>query len=385
LGPAAVQYLGDLGADVVKIEPPGGGWERTWAGGDTFPGGVSAFYLLAHRNVRSITLDLKNPRTREVTDRMIANADVLVENFRPGVMDKLGLGYDDVARANPRLIYASATGYGSDSPYRHLPGQDLLLQSLTGLAAITGRTDQVPSPAGAPVVDQHGAALLAMAILAALLHRERTGEGQRVEVNMVRAALDLQVEPATYYLNGGYLRRPEENLASAFHQAPYGIYPTADGHVAVSLSPISAVRAALDAAPELAPYEDPAIGLSSRDEIYRALAPLIAVYPTAEVVAKLRAGGVWCQAVNDYAAAFDDPIVRHVDPVIAVQHPDAGEFRTLRHPVDYSAGQPEIRNLGPAVGEHTDVVLAELGFSAAEIADLHTHGCVSQDGASDDS
>lgn len=376
LGPAAVQYLADLGADVTKVEMLDGAWERRWAGGDTFLNGVSAFYMMSHRNARSMALDLKHPLAGQVTRRLIADADVVVENFRPGVMSKLGLGYENMIAENPKLIYASATGYGSEGPYRNLPGQDLLLQSLTGLAANTGRADQAPTPTGAPVVDQHGAALLAMAILAALLHRERTGEGQRVEINMVQAALDLQLEPVTYFLNGGFVKRPSESLGSAFHSAPYGIYETMDGHIAISLTPMSVVRKALDDAPDLALYEAPSLGLDAREEIYRALAALVSKYPTRELTEKLRAGGVWCQPVNDYEAAFRDPIIKNLDPVIEMDHPIAGTFRTLRHPVIYSSGTPEIRNVAPAVGEHTNEILAELGFDHQQIHDMREAGCV---------
>jgi crotonobetainyl-CoA:carnitine CoA-transferase CaiB-like acyl-CoA transferase len=209
LGPAACQYLADMGADVVKIEPPGrGAWERSWAGADTFINGVSAFFLLANRNVRGVTLNLKSAKGLEVARRMIETADVMVENFRPGVMDRLGLGYEAARKINPRIIYASASGYGSEGPYSHLPGQDLLIQAISGLGANTGTASQGPTPAAAAVVDQHGGSLLAMGILGALVGRGRTGEGQRVELVMMQAALDLQTEPVVYHLNGAHLERP---------------------------------------------------------------------------------------------------------------------------------------------------------------------------------
>jgi crotonobetainyl-CoA:carnitine CoA-transferase CaiB-like acyl-CoA transferase len=371
LGPAAVQYLADMGADVVKVEPPGAGaWERHWAGGDTFVNGVSAFYMLAHRNVRSLSLDLKNPQALDVARRLIAEADVLVENFRPGVMTRLGLDYDSVRALNPRLVYASASGYGSDSPHRDLPGQDLLVQAMSGLAAITGRADQAPVPAGAAVVDQHGASLLALGILGALFHRERTGAGQHLEVTMVQAALDLQTEPVVYYLNGGHVAPPAERLGSAFHRAPYGIYETSDGHLALSLSTIAAVRAALGDPPELAPYVDPEIALVARDQIRRALDPFFRTATTAEWVSRLRANGIWCAPVQGYEAVFDDPVIRHLDPVLELDHPQAGRVRMLRHPLRYSAGEPAVRTFAPAVGEQTDEILHELGLGEDEVAKL---------------
>lgn len=368
LGPAAVQYLSDLGADVVKIEAPSGAWERSWAGGESFRNGVSVFFMLANRNSRSITLDLKSEEGLDAARELIATADVLVENFRPGVMDALGLGYDAVHADNPRLVYASASGYGSSGPFRKLPGQDLLLQAVTGLASITGSAKEAPVPAGAAVVDQHAASLLAMGILAALMHRGRTGEGQHVELNMVQAGLDLQTEPLTYHMNGGKLSPPEEKVGSHFHPGPYGIYRTQDGDVAISLSPVATVRQALDGALELLPYEDPAIALSARDEIRRTLAPLIAAYGTSEIVEKLRAGGVWCAAVNDYAAVLEDPVVTSLDPIMEIEHPEAGTIKLLRHPVTYSKIDTTLRRIPPRLGEHTQEILSELG----EIHDTKT-------------
>ena len=164
--------------------------------------------MLSHRNVRSITLNLKQREAQEVARRLIASADVLVQNFRPGVVERFGLDYERVRSINPRLVYASVSGYGEESPDRALPGQDLLIQAMSGMMAATGRAGEPPTPAGAAIVDQHGAALLAMGILAALFHRERTGEGQKIEVTMIQAALDLQLEPVTYYLNGAHAGAP---------------------------------------------------------------------------------------------------------------------------------------------------------------------------------
>ncbi|MBI3970886.1 MAG: CoA transferase [Chloroflexi bacterium] len=376
LGPAAVQYLADMGAEVVKVEPPSGAWERTWAGGDTFLDGVSAFYLLAHRNVRSLRLDLKHPDGRDVARRLVAGADVLVENFRPGVMDRFGLGYDAVKQINPNIVYASASGYGGDSPYRDLPGQDLLIQAMTGLPAITGRAGDPPTPLGTPAVDQHGAALLAMGILGALFHRQRTGAGQRVEVTMVQSALDLQMEPLVYFLNGGHVERPHESLGSAFHPAPYGIYETQDGYLALSLSPVKTIRHALGGPPELEPYEDPKIALVEREEIRRRLDPILRTRTTQEWLDLLRPKGVWCAPVNDYERALTDPAICHLDPILGLDHPQAGHVRLLKHPIRYGAGQPEVRRIPPALGEDTDAVLGELGYSREAVEQLRHNGVI---------
>ncbi len=377
LGPVAVQYLADMGAEVIKIETPGSGaWERSWSGGQTFPGGVSAFMLLSHRNVRSVTLNLKDSQAQQIALRMAERCDVLVENFRPGVLERFGLGYESVRERNPRVVYASASGYGSDSPYRDLPGQDLLLQAISGLASITGRASEAPIATGAAVVDQHAAALLAMGILGALFHRERTGKGQRVEVTMLQAAFDLQLEPMTYYLNGGKVELPRERIGSTFHEAPYGLYQTKDGYLAISMSPVRKVSEALGDPPELAPYADPKVAFEKRDEILRALNPFLRRKTTSEWVPHLRAHGIWCMPVNDYPKVVEDPVVQHVDPILEVDHPRAGRVKLLKHPVRYGSGAPVVERLGPEPGEHTEEVLRELGLGDEEIARLRESGSI---------
>jgi crotonobetainyl-CoA:carnitine CoA-transferase CaiB-like acyl-CoA transferase len=376
LGPSGVQFLADLGADVVKIEPPGGRlWERNWSGADVFKNGVSVFFLLAHRNQRSLTLDLKHPEGRAVARRLVERADVIVQNFRPGVMARHGLDWETTKSLNPRLIYVSASGYGESSPYRDRPGQDLLMQGVSGLASISGRADQPPTAVGTAVIDQHGATLLALGVLGALLERHRTGQGAHVEVSMLRAALDLQIESATYFLNGARLDKTRTPLASTFHPPPYGIYPTCDGHLILSMSPLAQLADALEL-PALREVARPGWNFESRETVARMLEPVIRMRTTAEWIERLVPKGVWAAAVNDYAATFADPAVQAADAVEEIRHPIAGPVKLLRFPLEFSSGRAGVRRLPPACGEHTDEILKQLGYDSAAIARLRDDGAV---------
>jgi len=376
LGPSGVQFLADLGADVVKIEPPGGKlWERNWSGCDLYKGGLSVFFLSTHRNQRSLTLDLKHPEGQGVARRLIAGADVLVQNFRPGVMERLGLGWDAARALNPRLVYVSASGYGEASPYRDRPGQDLLLQAVSGLAHISGRAGQPPTPVGTAVVDQHGATLLALGVLAALLERARTGQGLHVEVSMLRAALDLQLEIVTYALNGARMEKSPTSLASMFHPGPYGVYATKDGHVVLSMSPLATLAEALDSAELRAlatvPYNFPA-----REAIARVCERMMPARTTAEWVDYLVPRGVWAAPVLSHAETFADPAVKAADCVEEIDHPVAGRVRLLRFPLEFSSGRAGVRRPPPAPGEQNDEILGELGYAETEIRRLREEGVV---------
>jgi crotonobetainyl-CoA:carnitine CoA-transferase CaiB-like acyl-CoA transferase len=376
LGPSGVQFIADLGADVIKIEPPGGTlWERNWAGCDLFLNGVSAFFLSTHRNQRSLTLDLKHPEGLAIARRLVEGADVLVQNFRPGVMERLGLGWEAVRGWNPRLVYVSASGYGESSPYRDRPGQDLLLQALSGLASISGRTGQPPTPVGTAVVDQHGATLLAIGVLGALLERQRTGQGVHVEVSMLRAALDLQLEIVTYFLNGARLEKSPTPLASMFHPGPYGCYQTRDGWLVLSMSPLKVLQDALEL-PALAPYATVPYNFAAREEIARVLEPVLRTRTTQEWMARLVPKGVWAAPVRTLAEAFADPAVESAECVEDVDHPVAGRVRLLRFPVEFSTGRAAVHRAPPMPGQHAEEILRELGYGDPEVRKLRDQGVI---------
>ncbi len=369
-GPAAVQMLADVGADVIKIEPPGGAFERSWTGFDAYVEGVSMFFLLGNRNQRSISLDLRDERAREIVWRLMKEADVLIENYRPGVLQRMGFGYDEVREINPRLVYCSCTGYGSSGPYLKRPGQDLLLQAISGMTMLSGEADSPPTPVGSAIVDQHAAALAAFGVVAALQARERTGKGTLVESNLLNAALDLQIEPFTYYLNKGPLwPRTHPPTRSRFQPAPYGNYRTQDGWIAVSLTPTEKLASALSR-PVLAEFSHPKDNVRRREELNRIVYDALTTRTTADWMTTFDEHDIWYAPVNDYDQVEADPQVAHNRIIMDVEHPQAGPIRLLAHPVRYNGAAPPLTRQPPRQGEHTREVLAELGYEPDEINTL---------------
>jgi crotonobetainyl-CoA:carnitine CoA-transferase CaiB-like acyl-CoA transferase len=375
-GPAGAQYLADMGADVIKVEPPGGAFERHWAGAKAFIDGLSAFYLAANRNKRSIAVDLKHPDGKAVIVRLLERADVLMENFRPGTMERLGLGYDEVKAIRPDIIYASATGFGSSGPMVARPGQDLLIQAYSGLIASTGHLHERPVPVGFAVVDQHGAALLAMGILGAYIKKLRTGRGSRVEASLLNAGLDLQTESLTLYFSGHFARekfRRDRNLATWFHEAPYGVYRCADCWLALSLNDPHKLARALQS-PRLAEIAH-LDRHDERDRYAETLAEELKHRRFADLAAGFEAQAIWYQRVHEYDQLRDDPQIRHNQMFREVPVP-GGTATLVNHPNRYDGEVPPLRRLALAIGEDTREVLGELGYAPAEIDDLVARGAI---------
>ncbi|MDM5201123.1 CaiB/BaiF CoA-transferase family protein [Fictibacillus enclensis] len=372
-GPSAVQMLVDLGADVVKIESPKGAFERHWSGFDAFVNDVSVFFLLGNRNQRSLSIDLRTKEGKEIIYRMVKEADVLVENFRPGVMDRLGFSYEALKEINPRLVYCSCTGYGSEGPYLHRPGQDLLLQAISGLSLVSGGKDAPPTPVGSAIVDQHAAVLAAFGIVSSLLSREKTGQGRKVESNLLNAALDLQIEPLTYYLNKGPLWE-RSDLGSRFHQAPYGIYQTNDGWIAISMTPIEKLKKAFNNN-ELEQYTSQD-QMEKREEVNQIVSQVIKQKSTDYWFSAFEDNDIWCSPVNSYEEVEKDPQVEWNKMIMTVNHPDAGQVRLLNHPVRYENHELGVSQHPPRLGEHTIEVLHEYGYSEEEIEKFLQSGVV---------
>jgi len=302
-GPSAGLRLADLGARVIKIErPKSGEGGRQLAIKNLFIDGDSLVFHTINRNKESFAADLKNQEDLATVKRLIARADVLTHNFRPGVMEKIGLDWESVRQLNPRIVYGEVTGYGQEGPWKDKPGQDLLLQSLSGLTWLSGNADQGPVPMGLAVADILCGSHLVQGILAALIRRAKTQKGAFVQVSLLESILDFQFEVITTHLaDGGRLpQRSKRFNAHAYLSAPYGVYPTEDGYLALAMGNLMKT-AKLIGCTSTEAYSDPSTWFTRRDEIQQLLADQLAMRPTAQWLAVLQAAGVWCSDVFDYA------------------------------------------------------------------------------------
>ena len=376
LGPLAAQNLGDLGADVIMIEPIGGAFQRQWGGGNTFVGGESVAFLVANRNKRSIALDLKSDAGRDIALALMKDADVVMENFRPDIMDRLGLGWETARAANPRLIFASASGWGSSGPYASRPGQDLLIQARSGLAMITGSVTAPPTPVGVSVADHHGAMVFSAAILAALVRQGRTGEGARVEVDLMSAALDLQQESIVAHLNGSRERslRSPEHIGGWLYQAPYGFYRTTNGHIAISICTLELLGEVLDC-PELAAMTE-ADGWQRREDATALIQGIIEGDSTEAWCEKLEAHAIWHAPVMGYDAVAADPQIRHNGNLVESQLANGETVTLVAHAACYDGERPGSRLAPQPIGAQSREILSELGYDGQQIGQLEKAGAV---------
>ena len=368
-GPSCTQYLGDMGAQITKIEPLGGERSRRWAGAE-MPGGVSGLYLCAFRNKRLFSVDLKSPEGREVVLSLIDKADVVVENFRAGVMDRLGLGYEHVKKRKPDIIYASGTGWGHKGPMLPRESQDLIIQARTGLMSATGTEQGRARPVGSAIIDQHAGALLAMGIIAAYVRKLTTGEGTRVEGSLFAAGFDIQTEPLTVYMStrpGMRILNRDPHIASWYHHAPYGVYQCKDAEMAVSTNPLPKLAEALNsdelrAIQNLHPYND-------RDKIASTFAEVLKKRTYADAAAAFDKHAIWYGPVHDFDDVAHDPQVQAMDIFRPTQIND-GTVQLVNHPNRYDGKIPELRVKGLKVGEHTREILAEHGYTPDRINGL---------------
>ena len=375
-GPFATQLLADMGANVIKIERAGAGdmfrsmtFFAKWVGGSESPN-----FLAWNRNKRSIALNLKSKKVNALIMEMAKRADVVVQNFRPGVLAKLGYGYEDFKAVNPRIIYCSGSGYGESGPYVERPGQDMLIQGLTGLISNTGRGDAAPVPAGAGLADQIGAMNMVYGILAALYYREKTGRGQKIEVNLLAGMIAHQAQEYVAVLNlGEDLIRPSSGIGHPGMQAPFGIYATKDGYVSIAMSPFKTLYETLGA-PQLAVYDDLKTLFDKRDEVWEKVNAETRKFGTVELLDRLLAADIWCAEVKDIRRAAEDPQVKHMGMLTSYQHPKAGSVRVPAPAVKMSETPATIDRPAPLVGQHGREILAEFGVPPAEIEALIASG-----------
>lgn len=357
-GPLATQVLGDLGADVVKIERLEGEWSRHWGILDGHTHGETDSFLAFNRNKRSVAADLKDPTTRERLLAMAPDFDVVVENFRPGVMARLGLGYEHFAARNPGVVFVSSSGYGQSGPYVTRPGQDMLVQGLSGLMWLAGRDGEPPTACGIGIADQYTALHIVIGVLAALEHRRHSGRGQWVQLNLFSCVISAQQQELTYFLNHGEIPpRPAENHGSIWATAPFGIYPTSDGHLVIAMTPCPIVGEALGM-PELAAYDTNASMLEHRQEIYHLLAERLATNTTEHWLKRLLEHDVWCAPVQTYDELTDDPQALHNGAFWEVPIGDgARTFRAPASPFFFSETPAAIHRGVPDLGQHTAEIL----------------------------
>jgi crotonobetainyl-CoA:carnitine CoA-transferase CaiB-like acyl-CoA transferase len=370
MGPLGVQILADMGADVICIESTAGGFQRRFGGAKTFIDGDGCSFHLAGRNKRNIALNLKHATGIEIAKTLIRSADVVTENFRPGVMDRLGLGYHALKENNPALIYAAATGFGSSGPGADRPGQDLLIQALSGLAMISGTRTSGPRPVGVSIADHHGAALYALGITGALLRRERSGQGCFVDVDLMSAAIDLQVESFVSYYNGAYrdsLLSPD-HIGGWYNAAPYGLYPTSDGHLVISHCDLNLLAEGLEL-PEIKDFINKDL-FDCREELAQLISEKTRQLPSRVVLDSLFARQIWCAPVNDYETVFEDAQVKHNRNFIAAQSAKGSPLTLVNHPIRYDGQAAEMQLPPQPLGAQSAEILKELGWEESAIEQL---------------
>lgn len=371
-GPFALQMLGDLGAEVINIERQGSGdFNRHFQQLDNL-GGEGVFFLAMNRNKRSMSLNLKAPESREIVEKLIAQSDVIMTNYRAGALDRLGFGFEQARKINPRIVFCEALGYGSSGPYASLPGQDLLAQALSGLTTMIGPDENGrPVAGGIYEVDVYGSLMLVIGMLSALYYAKQTGIGQKVSVDLLSSGVHMQSQELAYFLNSGKVPQRAHNHSGHVLQAsPYGVYKTGDGWMVLSTNAGDnpAMLGELIGSDEVVPLmTDNEAKMVNRDQLHTIIENRLVLHPTAYWIEKFRAVGIWCAKVNSYEDLPKDPQIIHNGIIKEIDHPVAGKFKAIGTPIEFSETPPTIRRTPPALGEHNDEILQELGFCDADI------------------
>jgi formyl-CoA transferase len=375
-GPFCTMLLGDLGADVVKVEPPEGDSTRTMAGSE---GTESPGFWSINRNKRGIVLNLKDPAAQEVFRSLAARADILVENYRPGAMDALGLGYRELKPLNPGLVYASISGFGGTGPYAGRGGFDLVAQGMSGIMSVTGEPGRPPVKCGVPLTDLAAGLLALQAILAAHIHKLRSGEGQHVDTSLLEAGIALSIWESAQYFSGGGVPEPMGSAHRMF--GPYQAIRCADGYINLgAANPKTWVRfAQAIGRPDL--VEKPAYAraedrVRNRHDLAREIEAVTGSRPREHWLKLCEEAGVPCGPILDYEEVFADAHVRARGMVQEMEHPAAGRIRVVGPAVKLSETPARLGRPSPRLGEHTEEVLREVGYDEERIRALAASGAI---------
>ncbi len=379
-GPTCTQMLGDMGAEVIKIERPGAGDDTRGFAPPVMPGtGESAYFIGVNRNKRSVTLDIASPEGQALVRRLIADSDILVENFKVGALAKYGLGYDQLHTEFPGLIYCSITGFGQTGPYAARPGYDSLIQAMGGVMSLTGEPEGLPQKVGIPVADVFAGLYGCIGILAALRHREATGVGQQVDIGMLDTHVAWLANQGMNYLATG------ENQPRLGNQhpniVPYQVFGTSDGHIVLSVGNDATFKRFCDGFGlsdllQDARFATNAARVGNRQFVTDTLTPVLAAHPTEFWIERLEALSIGCGPINKLSEVFADPQVVARKAVVEMRHASGVDVKVIANPVRLSESPADYRLPPPTLGQHTDEVLGGLGLSADEVSALRAKGIV---------
>ncbi|KDP85195.1 CoA-transferase [Cupriavidus sp. SK-3] len=374
-GPTAMRQFADWGADVIKIETPehleqSDGWGGLRDGAD---------FQNLHRNKRSITLNLKDSRGREVLQKLVTEADVVAENFRPDVKFRLGVDYESLKKVNPRIVYASISGFGQDGPYVKRPGFDHIIQGMGGMMSMNGYPENGPTRVGIAVSDMAAGLYCALGVMTALLERERSGEGQWVQVSLLQSMLALQDFQAARWLF--HQEIPDQPGNDHPTSIPTGVYPTADGYITIAAGEQAMFKRLCDTMQASDLWETPEFSTEASRSIHRKalnaeLSNRTRARTSAAWLEIFEQGSVAAGPINTMDKVFDDPQVKHLEVAQPLTHPTLGPINVVGQPFKLTRTPPQMRSSAPVRGEHTDEVLASIGFSPSDILALRAGGTV---------